>query len=161
MSITNEEREWFKFSIGDNQAIVNIDNVFNITSVENVNINKMIDNTSDYISGVVDILGVPIPVIDLKRYVNISDEEYASPKQMILILKIVDKINNQQKLLGLQTDEIVDSVKLNESITTFSQDTTLLFHKAFHDIINIKGEFLYKLDVEILFEDIPRQWEDI
>jgi len=162
--------DFFKFSIGENHAIVNITSVFNITSDDNIKVNKIIDSNdnNDFVYGVIDVLGTPVPVIRLQDYIRVNSlneqvnlENKEDNKNMILILKIVDEVNNRQKLLGLLIESITDTLKISSEEAIFEQDTTLLFHKAFHDILKIDGEFLYKLDVERLFQEIPRQWDII
>jgi chemotaxis signal transduction protein len=162
-NLQEDNNKWFQFNIGDNQAIINVFNIVHITAYNKNEMNDMIDN-SVAVNGLIDALGHPMPVLDLNKYINIPDKPKTDLDQkdetMILIVKITNEETGQIKKIGLKTEVITDTIILDENAYFFEQEPGLLFHKFFHDIVKINNKFIYKFDVEELFREIPRKWED-
>jgi len=161
-----EKNDWFKFNIGDNQAIINISNIVFIKAFNKDEIKPMVDGNKLEVRGLIDALGHPMPVLDLNNYINIPEknttekQEDEKNKTMILIVKITDPNTGKIKKIGLKTEVITDTIKLDNDTFFFEQESGLLFHKFFHDIVKIDDKFIYRFDVEELFKEIPRQWEE-
>jgi len=150
-----KETSWFKFSVGKNKAIVNISNIAKIEEYNPEKIKKTIGN-KDFINGIIDSMGEPISVLDLKKYLNINEtEEEKKQKKIILILKKEDIITNKIEKIGIKTDEVIETINLSNEIKFYEQDTTVIFHKFFHEVAKIEEQFIYKLDVNELFKEIP------
>jgi len=159
----DDNNKWFQFNIGENQAIINVFNIVHITAYNKSEMNDMIDNRIA-VRGLIDALGHPMPVLDLNKYINVPEVKREDPDQkdetMILIVKITNEETGQIKKIGLKTEVITDTIILDANAHFFEQEAGILFHKFFHDIVKINGKFIYKFDVEELFKEIPRKWED-
>jgi chemotaxis signal transduction protein len=150
-----KETSWFRFSVGNNKAIVNIKNMAKIEEYKADMIEKTIGN-KDFISGVIDSLEEPITVLDLKKYLHIEEtEEEKNDKKIILIVKREDKDTGRIEKIGIKTDEKIETINLNVDTIFYEQDTTVVFHQFFHEVAKIDGKFVYKLDVDKLFKEIP------
>lgn len=149
------ETSYFLFGIGENKAIVNIKNIAKIEEFSMSKIEPIMDSPN-YINGIMDSLDEPITIVDLKKYLNIKETGTDDKnKFIILIIKRIDPETNKEQKLGFKSDEIIDTINLKEDVEFYEQETKVVFHKFFHEVAKVDGQFIYKLDVDRIFQDIP------
>jgi purine-binding chemotaxis protein CheW len=93
------------FGIGDNQYGVAIMSVREITSWSGA---TQLPHQPDYVRGVVDLRGVMVPIIDLRRRLGQGVTE-ATPTHIVIIVQIADR------LVGLLADRVLDIVSFEKT----------------------------------------------
>ena len=70
----------------------------------------LIPNTPDYVQGVINIRGVIVPVIDLRRRFNLSAIEYG-PTTVVVVLRVLSE--DHDRIVGLVVDGVSDVYDLS------------------------------------------------
>jgi len=107
-----------------------------------------VPNTSDYISGVINLRGQVIPVIDMKKKLNLAiekDKAGSEDDEKIII------INIKGMLLGLYVDCVKEVVNLKNSEIKDVKETKNEIEKEFiKGVINIDEKLIIILDLKKL-----------
>ena len=107
-----------------------------------------VPNTSDYISGVINLRGQVIPVIDMKKKLNLAiekDKASSKDEEKIII------INIKGMLLGLYVDCVKEVVNLKNSEIKDVKETKNEIEKEFiKGVINIDEKLIIILDLKKL-----------
>ena len=88
-----------------NKGVYAINKISVVDIIKVVPINKM--TYPFYIKGDMKYLGEKIQVFDLKKILNIIEEENAECNRMLLVNII---INRQKKIIGIQVDSILEEI---------------------------------------------------
>lgn len=130
------------FNIGDEELAVNINDVQEIIRIVNI---TRVPNSPHYISGVINLRGMVIPVMDLAKRYNLQAREYGDAARIIIL-------NFHASFLGLLVSSVSEVVRLPnqnvESADSFSTNLSLddidsvgTINKRVMAIINIKKLF--------------------
>jgi len=98
-----DTNQFLTFMLGDEEYGVDILNVQEIRSWESV---TAIPNTPEYVLGVLNLRGLVVPIIDLRKRFAMSRAEFG-PTTIIVIVKVSDK-SSSSKTVGMVVDEVSD-----------------------------------------------------
>ncbi len=131
------------FKLGEQSFCVDIDKVSSITEMTDI---SYLPNTADYISGVVNLRGEIIPIIDLKYRFNIESEARTNDARIIVIAFGNDN-------LGFIVDAVSEVV--NVSATDISETPALIAetNNYITSIAKINNKIAVVLDLENVFNN--------
>lgn len=95
--------QFLTFMLGEEEYGVGILNVQEIRSWESA---TSIPNTPDYVLGVINLRGLVVPIIDLRKRFAMDRAEFG-PTTIIVIVRISNKTNSS-KTIGMVVDEVSD-----------------------------------------------------
>ncbi|NNL06545.1 MAG: purine-binding chemotaxis protein CheW [Gammaproteobacteria bacterium] len=95
--------QFLTFMLGEEEYGVDILNVQEIRSWESA---TSIPNTPDYVLGVINLRGLVVPIIDLRKRFAMSSAEFG-PATIIVIVKLLDDAKTS-KTVGMVVDEVSD-----------------------------------------------------
>ena len=117
--INNSSKQFVVFKLDKEEYGVDIQTVTTIERIINV---ARVPKAPPYITGVINLRGEIIPVMDLRKRFNMSEMEITDDTRVI-ILKLDDNP------LGITVDSVSEVIELKESeienVTNFSNDLTL------------------------------------
>ncbi len=97
----NEEQQYLVFALGNAQYGIDILRVKEIRAWQNV---TNIPNTPDYLSGVTNLHGEIVPIVDLRLRLGM-----AAKKDMAMTEVIMVQVNDRwQRTVGVVVDEIIE-----------------------------------------------------
>ena len=95
--------QFLTFMLGEEEYGVDILNVQEIRSWESA---TSIPNTPDYVLGVINLRGLVVPIIDLRKRFAMSKAEFG-PATIIVIVRLLDH-SKTSKTIGMVVDEVSD-----------------------------------------------------
>ncbi len=98
-----DTNQFLTFMLGGEEYGVDILNVQEIRSWESA---TAIPNTPDYVLGVINLRGLVVPIVDLRKRFAMSGAEFG-PTTIIVIVKLSGK-SNSSKTIGMVVDEVSD-----------------------------------------------------
>ncbi len=99
-----ELKEYIVSRVGDEQYGIDISYVDNIVRMQNI---TRVPKTQSYFIGVINLRGEIIPVMDLRKKLELDENELTSATRIIIIKP------EQSALLGLLVDEVREVVSLS------------------------------------------------
>lgn len=99
-----ELKEYIVSRVGDEQYGIDISFVDNIVRMQNI---TRVPKTQSYFIGVINLRGEIIPVMDLRKKLELDENELTSATRIIIIKP------EQSALLGLLVDEVREVVSLS------------------------------------------------
>ena len=100
--------QFLTFMLGEEEYGVDILNVQEIRSWESA---TSIPNTPDYVLGVINLRGLVVPIIDLRKRFAMSKAEFG-PATIIVIVRLLDH-SRTSKTIGMVVDEVSDVYKIS------------------------------------------------
>lgn len=104
---TEELLQLVSFKIGEEEFGVDILKVQEINRMLNI---TKVPNSPDFVVGVVNLRGRIIPVIDLRKRLNLPEKE-ADNKTRIVVVEL------EEKTVGFLVDEVSEVLRIPKSIT--------------------------------------------
>lgn len=101
-AVSEDNREYLTFTLGDEEYGINILNVQEIRGYDAV---TRIANSPDYIKGVINMRGIIVPIIDMRLKFQLGAVEY-NQFTVVIILNIDDRV------IGMVVDGVSDVVAL-------------------------------------------------
>jgi len=101
--ISRDKKQYVIFYLADKKFGVNINQTKEILSNSNL---TFVPDSPDFVSGIINLRGSVVPVVDLKLRLNISGEKKNSSEKIIIV-----------ELDGLTAGMMVDDVKEIEPLT--------------------------------------------
>ena len=98
-----DSNQFLTFMLGGEEYGVDILNVQEIKSWESA---TAIPNTPDYVLGVINLRGIVVPIVDLRKRFAMSQAEFG-PTTIIVIVKLAGK-SSTSKTVGMVVDEVSD-----------------------------------------------------
>jgi len=147
-AIRSEERKYLVFRINDEEYGADIQKITTIIE-KNMPITR-VPKTPDYITGVINLRGDIIPIMDLRKKFNLPEIEDTENTRIIIIH--IDEI-----LIGLIVDSVAEVVNLSEeSVEGISNFSTSLSTDYIFGVGKVGGRIITILDLEnlIKLEDI-------
>lgn len=149
-SSTQEGSQYVTFFIGEEEYGIKIQAVQEICPLKEL---THLPNTPEYISGILNLRGNVIPVIDLRLVFHLPKIE-ATRSSVIIILKNNDKIN------GLLIDQISDVMTIDSEHVEETPDMALSINSSFIDgIAKLNDRFIILLDMIKVFKNMEHQNE--
>ncbi|MCR5256428.1 MAG: chemotaxis protein CheW [Acetatifactor sp.] len=110
ISLANEEGktnvetiQYIVIRLGDEQFGIDIKYIDNIVRMQNI---TRVPKVQDYLLGVINLRGEVIPVMSLRRKMNLADDEFTKATRIIIL-----KLENQGNV-GVIVDEVKEVVTL-------------------------------------------------
>ena len=157
-----EDHEYLTFKLGGEEFGVDILSVQEIRVWSPV---TEIPNTPDYLNGVINLRGVIVPIIDLRRRFNHSVKEHDATTVVIVLQGVV---SDKRSMVGIVVDEVSDVCKVEHSAVKDAPDFGSRVDNRFiegmatmenHIIILLNSEKL--LDVEELFHQVDEKSQQV
>lgn len=104
-----DTNQFLTFMLGSEEYGVDILNVQEIRSWESA---TSIPNTPEYVLGVINLRGLVVPIIDLRKKFAMSRAEFG-PTTIIVIVKLSGK-SNSSKTVGMVVDEVSDVYNISD-----------------------------------------------
>ena len=145
----NNENQFLTFYVSDDLYALSVNNIKEILEYSIITKVPMIHKS---ISGITNIRGSVIPVIDLGVRLDIKDEQSLNKRTSIIVIEKED-LNGDNFLVGLLVDEVNEVY----DILTKSQEETPAFgnkiRKEFVEhIAKVKGQFIPILNTSTLID---------
>lgn len=102
--VSSDIKQYICVKLGNEQYGINIKYVENIGRMQKI---TRVPKAQPYFLGVINLRGEVIPVMSLRRRMNLENDEF-TPKSRIIILKF------EQDLVGVVVDEVREVVNLTE-----------------------------------------------
>jgi purine-binding chemotaxis protein CheW len=113
-----------------------------------------VPNSPDFVEGVINLRGDIIPVVDLRKRLNLYDEHSEKQKIWILILDIGGRVS------GFIVDMVTEVLKIDEKEIEHAPEIIVagLESQYIRGVIDIEGELLILLDFNriLLLDEIKR-----
>jgi len=109
-----------------------------------------VPNTADHILGVINLRGQVVPVVNLKKKLNLAKEESESLEEKKIVVTNINDI-----IIGLLVDNVREVVTLNvDNIEEMTDSRRGLKEDFIEGVVNYDGDLLVIINVEkILFAD--------
>lgn len=101
-----ETKQYIVAKLGNEQYGIDIAYVDNIVRMQKI---TRVPKTQSYFIGVINLRGEILPVMDLRRKLELDEKEFTSTTRIIIIKP------EQSALLGLLVDEVREVVTLSEN----------------------------------------------
>ncbi len=113
-----------------------------------------VPNSPDFVEGVINLRGDIIPVIDLRKRLNLFDENSEQNRTWILILDIGGRVT------GFIVDSVTEVLKIDEGDIEHAPEIIVagLESQYIRGVIDIEGDLLILLDFNriLLLDEIKR-----
>ncbi len=138
------ERQYVTFKIKSEEYGVDIQNVQEITDIESI---TQIPNAPEYVMGIVNIRGVIIPIIDLKRRLSFYNEDSENKGRIIVI-------NIKGKQVGFMIDDASRVLTLDDEDIDLPPIMTEAQKESYvTGIAKVEGMLILILDLAGMFSD--------
>ncbi|VAX12825.1 hypothetical protein MNBD_GAMMA24-1815 [hydrothermal vent metagenome] len=114
---------------------------------------KMIPQTPDYIAGLFDYRGCPVPVIDLCRLSSEQSCKVCMTSRIIIVNYGAE--NGQRKILGLLAEQVTETVK-QDPAALISSDISITAAPWLGDFVKDSEGMLQLIDVDGLLPKMLR-----
>lgn len=147
-SLTGER--YLNFIIDSEQYCIDITMIREIMAMTEL---TPIPQTPDFISGVINLRGKIIPIIDLRLKFGLPFLEYTN-RSCIVVVELVDD-DEQATLMGLTVDTIHEVVNISESkIYQVPLINSKIESDYIKGMVEVEGQIMVVLDIEsIIGED--------
>ncbi|MDF1588167.1 MAG: chemotaxis protein CheW [Gammaproteobacteria bacterium] len=108
-SVEKSGDHYLSFMLGDEAYGVEILRVQEIKAWQNV---TLIPNTPDYVCGVLNLRGAIIPVVDLRRRLDMTPKPYISTT-VVIVLKVEGMTS---RIVGIVVDAVSDAINVTEDM---------------------------------------------
>jgi len=132
------EEETYGLFLKDSKEIIKTPKITNVP------------NTADHILGVINLRGQVVPVVNLKKKLNLAKEESESLEEKKIVVTNINDI-----IIGLLVDNVREVVTLNvDNIEEMTDSRRGLKEDFIEGVVNYDGDLLVIINVEkILFAD--------
>ncbi len=139
--------QYLSFSLGGEEYGVDILKVQEIKGWEPV---RPLPDTPHYICGVMDLRGLVVPVIDLRRRFDLAEADY-SPTTVIVILATV--IDGRKVIAGLVVDSVSDVLEVAADTVAPPPDLGPRIDTGYiHGVVTRNGRMVVLLDADALLD---------
>jgi len=138
--------QFLTFMLGEEEYGVDILNVQEIRSWESA---TSIPNTPDYVLGVINLRGLVVPIIDLRKRFAMSQAEFG-PTTIIVIVKMLDQ-SNKSKTIGMVVDEVSDVYNISaEEVGEMPDFGSVVGTEFIKGVATVNDTMVIILDIESL-----------
>jgi purine-binding chemotaxis protein CheW len=106
------QEQFLSFKLSERIYSINIKFVKEIVKYKSVSL-TFLPFTPDYIDGIINLRGEFVTILNLKRFLNLPDEEQAPPKGLIVL-------NSREYKLAISADEIQNISYINNDKLNYS-----------------------------------------
>lgn len=138
--------QFLTFMLGEEEYGVDILNVQEIRSWESA---TSIPNTPDYVLGVINLRGLVVPIIDLRKRFAMSKAEFG-PATIIVIVRLLDH-SKASKTIGMVVDEVSDVYKISaDDIGEMPDLGSVVGTEFIKGVANVNEKMVIILDIDSL-----------
>ena len=138
--------QFLTFMLGGEEYGVDILNVQEIRSWESA---TAIPNTPDYVLGVINLRGLVVPIVDLRKRFAMSGAEFG-PTTIIVIVKLSGK-SNSSKTIGMVVDEVSDVYNIvDDDIGEMPGFGSVLGTEFIKGVANVNEKMVIILNIDSL-----------
>lgn len=138
-----ELAQFVSFKLGKEEFCVNI---FSVKEINKMLKLTKIPNSPEFVEGVVNLRGVIIPVINLRRKLNMPSVENTQSTRIVVI-----EINNQN--VGLKVDEVSEVLRIQNSLLENPPELVNgLDSKYIKSVANLEDRLLILLDINLIIQ---------
>ena len=138
--------QFLTFMLGEEEYGVDILNVQEIRSWESA---TSIPNTPDYVLGVINLRGLVVPIIDLRKRFAMSKAEFG-PATIIVIVRLLDH-SRTSKTIGMVVDEVSDVYNISaEDIGEMPDLGSVVGTEFIKGVANINEKMVIILNIDSL-----------
>ena len=138
--------QFLTFMLGEEEYGVDILNVQEIRSWESA---TSIPNTPDYVLGVINLRGLVVPIIDLRKRFAMSKAEFG-PATIIVIVRLLDH-SRTSKTIGMVVDEVSDVYNISaEDIGEMPDLGSVVGTEFIKGVANINEKMVIILNMDSL-----------
>ncbi len=142
----NQIETYLCFELNNELFGVNVKNVFNILEMKEI---TKVPQSPDYFSGLINLRGNSLPVVDLRIIFGISDLKFSN-KTCILVLQV--KIGNDEVTLGAIVDSVKEVLEINEDLIDSTPGIGSNYRSEFiNGVWKINERFIMLLDLNKVF----------
>ena len=142
----NQADQFLTFMLGGEEYAVDILNVQEIRSWEPA---TPIPNTPDYVLGVINLRGVVIPIVDMRKKFALSGVEYG-PTTIIIVMNIAGHANSNRKV-GMVVDAVSDVHNIAaEDIGEMPSIGSVVATEFISGVVSVNGKMVVILNIELL-----------
>ncbi len=140
-----QKDKYLTFRIADEDYAIEIKYVIEIIGIQKI---TRVPNIKEYIKGIINLRGIIIPVVEVRRRFNLQDIEYDDRTCIIVV-----KVNNIS--IGLIVDEVAEVMDIPESDRAPSPPTNKGSHSRFiQSIGKVGNQVKILLDIyKLLYEE--------
>jgi purine-binding chemotaxis protein CheW len=139
---TFKEQQLVSFMLGHEEFAVDI---LNIQSINRIVEMTKIPNSPSYVEGIINLRGKIIPIIDLRRRLNMKVEEHNKETRFIVV-----DINN--RIVGFIVDSVCEVLRLDGNKTEPPPHLVSNVDSAFITAVGkLKDRLLILIDIEKIF----------
>lgn len=138
--------QFLTFMLGEEEYGVDILNVQEIRSWESA---TSIPNTPDYVLGVINLRGLVVPIIDLRKRFAMSRAEFG-PTTIIVIVKLLNE-SKASKTIGMVVDEVSDVYNISaEEVGEMPDFGSVVGTEFIKGVANVNKKMVIILNIESL-----------
>ncbi len=142
----NHIETYLCFELNNELFGVNVKNVFNILEMKEI---TKVPQSPDYFSGLINLRGNSLPVVDLRIIFGISDLKFSN-ETCILVLQV--KIGNDEVKLGAIVDSVQEVLEVNEDLIDSTPSIGSNYRSEFiNGVWKINERFIMLLDLNKVF----------
>lgn len=137
--------QWLSFKLAGLDYAVDILRVREIRAWEHA---TRIPHAPDYMVGLINLRGAIVPIVDLRRRININEKDY-DKETVILIVDV--ETEEQQKTIGMVVDAISQVVETDNTNAQLSPNFDLSVSEEFvSGLADYGGQLVILLNIDTL-----------
>lgn len=141
----HEIEQYLTFILGDEEYGVNI---LSVQEIRGWTPATPIPNSPDYVLGVVNLRGVVVPVIDLRKRFSLESAEFNDTTVIVIVKTMLD---DRERTVGMVVDTISDVYDISrESIYEAPEMGSIIATDFISGLTNIEEKMLILLDINLL-----------
>jgi purine-binding chemotaxis protein CheW len=143
-----DETQYLTFQLAGEQYGVDI---LKVQEIRGTTAATVIPNAPSYVRGVINLRGSIVPIVDLRRRLDMPEAEYAEAS--VVVIMMVER-NDQNQLVGLVVDGVSDVLNIaREDVRPVPRIGELEKEEYLAGIARLDDELVLILDTALLFSD--------
>ena len=145
MQVGAGENQYLTFILSDEEYGVDILRVQEIRGWEQA---TTIPNTPEFVVGVINLRGMVIPIINLRKRFNIPDKDISSTT-VIVIVKVINE--GEERIVGMIVDAVSEVYNVSDEIMSDTPDLGSAISTNFiKGLATINEKMIILLDIDLL-----------
>jgi len=145
MQVGAGENQYLTFILNDEEYGVDILRVQEIRGWEQA---TTIPNAPEFVVGVINLRGMVIPIINLRKRFNIPDSDISSTT-VIVIVKVINE--GEERIVGMIVDAVSEVYNISDEIMSDTPDLGSTISENFiKGLATINEKMIILLDIDLL-----------
>ena len=138
----DKRKSYINFSIGKENFAIIVSRVLEILHLEQL---TQVPNSSDFVKGILNFRGAIVPVINLHKRFNFTQQD--ADGNMVVVVEVMN--NDNQILMGLLVDEVTNVIEFEYKDIRAVPEIGIKYNPDFLEgFIEMNGKFTMVLDVD-------------